>query len=188
MPESGTFIFYFYFYLVGWSVFRAKHYLDSFMDYDWLFALLAVAIFTIDHNIDSVYQTTEVAALVNSVCVWLFVFGFTGLFIRYFSNHSAKMRYVSDSAYWVYLLHLPLTALLPGLIGDWPVPSIIKFFIVVTGTTTVCFVTYHLFVRTTFIGQFLNGKKYSRKLSDISPAKIATTKDRELEPVSDAAS
>jgi peptidoglycan/LPS O-acetylase OafA/YrhL len=74
------------------------------------------------------------------------------------------MRYVSDSAYWVYLLHLPLTAFIPGLIGDWPLPGFIKFCIVVLGTGLVCLGSYHLFVRSTFIGQFLNGRKHSKKV------------------------
>ena len=177
VPDLGTFVFYFYFYLAGWLIFKAKHHLVTFMDYDWLFALSGVAIYTIFFHVESIYLTTEVEALVNSICVWLFVFGFTGLFIRYFSDHSAKMRYVSDSAYWVYLLHLPLTGVIPGLISDWPVPSIIKFFIVVAGTTVICFATYHYFVRTTFIGQFLNGRKYSRKLSDIASSATAAAKD-----------
>jgi fucose 4-O-acetylase-like acetyltransferase len=167
-PDPGTFIFYFYFYGAGWLVFKAKHCIDTFMQHDWSFALIGVALFTINYNVDSVFQTTEVLALVNSVCVWLFVFGFTGLFIRYFSERSDKMRYVSDSAYWVYLLHLPLTGFIPGLISGWPLPAIAKFLIVVAGTAFVCFTTYHYFVRSTVIGQFLNGRKYSRKLPYIS--------------------
>jgi hypothetical protein len=65
------------------------------------------------------------------------------------------------------LLHLPLTALIPGLIGDWALPVLLKFTIVVSMTSFICFVTYHYLVRSTFIGEFLNGRKYSRKLSDI---------------------
>jgi fucose 4-O-acetylase-like acetyltransferase len=186
VPDFGTFIFYFYFYLAGWLVFKAKHYLDSFMDHDHLFALLAVVIFTANYLIDSIYQTTEVESLVNSVCVWFFLFGFTGLFIRYFSDHSPRMRYVSDSAYWVYLLHLPLTAVIPGLISDWPLPGVLKFLVVVAGTVSVCFLTYHYFVRTTAIGQFLNGRRYTRNLSDISPTTVAP-KDSGLEPASEKA-
>ena len=171
-PDSGTFLFYIYFYFFGWILFKSKHYLSSFMDYDWLYSILAVLVFTTYHFADTSLFSTELSALIKSLSVWLFVFGFTGLFLRFFSHHSARMRYVSDSAYWVYLLHLPLVAFVPGLISDWNIPDVLKFSIVVAATGIVCFVTYHYFVRTSFIGRFLNGKKYSRKLSDIKHAPI----------------
>ncbi|MBT8448902.1 MAG: 2,3,4,5-tetrahydropyridine-2,6-carboxylate N-succinyltransferase, partial [Gammaproteobacteria bacterium] len=140
----------------------------------WLYAIAGTVIFTIYHNVDNDLMSTEVHALIKSSTVWLFLFGFTGLFIRYFSEHSAKMRYVSDSAYWVYLLHLPLTAFLPGVVAGLPLPDVVKFLLVVIGTGIVCFSTYHLFVRNTFIGQFLNGRKYTRKISDIATNQAAT--------------
>jgi len=110
----------------------------------------------------------ETQIILKSIIVWLFVFGITGLFIRYGSNHSAKMRYISDSSYWVYLLHLSLTAIIPSFIVDWPIHPILKFLFVLISTGIICFVSYHYLVRGTFIGKFLNGRKYSGKLSDIN--------------------
>ena len=99
--------------------------------------------------------------------VWLFIFGITGLFIRYGSGHSPKMRYISDASYWVYLMHLLFTLIIPSFIVDWPIHAIFKFLIVMTSTGIICFVSYHYLVRSTFIGKFLNGRKYSKQLSDI---------------------
>jgi hypothetical protein len=42
---------------------------------------------------------------------------------------------------------------------------------VVLSTGVICFVSYHYLVRGTFIGKFLNGRKYSRKLSDLKQPK-----------------
>lgn len=167
-PDIWSLSFYFYFYICGWALFKAKQHLDRFMDFAWTYAILGTLIFTVYYHTDESILTTQLEALIKSTTVWLFLFGFTGLFIRYFSNHSATMRYISDSAYWVYLLHLPLTAGLPGIVGDWPLPGFVKFLIVVIGTGIVCFTTYHFLVRTTVIGQFLNGRKYPRKLTDLT--------------------
>ena len=167
IPDLNTFIFYAFFYFFGWILFKSKSYLSSFMTYDWVYTLLGLVLFTVYFLMDTSGLPLQLIMLIKSINVWLFIFGFTGLFIRYASNHSAVMRYVSDSSYWVYLLHLPLTALIPGLISDWSMPALFKFFIVMTGTAMVCFVTYHYFVRSTFIGAFLNGRTYSRKLTDI---------------------
>ncbi len=105
--------------------------------------------------------------IANSAIVWLLIFGITGLFIRYGSNHSSRMRYISDSSYWVYLVHLSFTTIIPGFIADWPLPATLKFLFVLICTGIISFVSYHYLVRGTFIGKFLNGRKYLRKLSDI---------------------
>ena len=127
-PDANTFIFYFFFYMLGWVLFKSKHLLDSFKEYDRLFVAMGLAIYTAYFLADATSMAFEWKALINSCCVWLFIFGFTGLFLRYFSKHSARMRYISDSSYWVYLLHLPLTAFIPGLIGSWAIPAILKVF------------------------------------------------------------
>lgn len=169
VPDGGTFSFYFFFYLTGWLLFKSKHLLSSFMQYDRLFTFLGLGIFTLYFLADRTEFSDALTAGIRSVTCWLFIFGFTGLFLRYFSKHSAFMRYISDSAYWVYLLHLPLTAFLPGLLAGWAIPALLKFTIVASATTFICFFTYHYLVRATFIGEFLNGRKYSRKLDDIKP-------------------
>jgi glucan biosynthesis protein C len=162
IPSLDTFFFYFYFYVFGWILFKSKELLPTFMNFDWLFLVLGTVIYTSYYLIDLEYHPA-IRTLINSTCLWMFIFGIIGLFLRYASNHSARMRYISDASYWVYLLHLPLTALIPGLIGNLKLPAIVKFLIVVVVATVICFATYHYLVRGTFIGKFLNGRKYSRK-------------------------
>jgi len=166
IPDINTFIFYFFFYLIGWILFKSKHLLSSFMRLDWLCALLGFLILILKFFMPSPLAF-EVNIIANSIVVWLLIFGITGLFIRYGSKHSSVMRYLSDSSYWVYLVHLFFTALIPSFIVDWPLPSTIKFLFVLLSTSVFCYLSYHYLVRNTFIGHFLNGKRYSRKLSDI---------------------
>lgn len=172
IPDLGTFVFYFYFYMMGWLLFKAKSLLSSFKIYDWQFTILGTAIFTWYFFTDTADFSIYSIMIIKCMCCWLLIFGITGLFIRFGSNHSARMRYVSDSSYWVYLFHLPLTVLLPALIANWNIAASLKFLFVTTVTTITCFVTYHYFVRNTFIGEFLNGRRYSKKISDIKPMKV----------------
>lgn len=169
IPDLNTFIYYSFFYLVGWILFKSKHLLDEFKRLDWVSLALGSALFC---SYFFMYKSMhyQVLVVVKSLMVWSFIFGITGLFIRFGSIHSARMRYISDSSYWVYLVHLPLTAFIPGLIADWPLPATVKFLIVTAGTGVFCFLTYHYLVRGGVIGQFLNGRRYSRKLSDIRKA------------------
>lgn len=167
IPDLNTFLFYFYFYMIGWMLFKSKSLLSSFKKYDSLFTISGLVLFTWYFFTDMSDMSMWSIISIKAVCCWLFIFGITGLFIRFASSHSPIMRYVSDSSYWVYLIHLPLTAIIPGLIADWSLPGSIKFLFVMTTTAVICFATYHYFVRSTFIGEFLNGRKYSKKLSDI---------------------
>jgi len=167
IPDLNTFTFYFFFYITGWVLFKSKHLLNSMMRLDWANIILGtILLFTYIFTIQLL--SFEMKIIIISTVVWLFIFGITGLFIRYGSKHSARMRYVSDASYWVYLVHFPLTGVIPGLIADWSIPATLKFVVVLAFTTTVCFITYHYFVRATFIGKFLNGRKYSRNLVDIN--------------------
>ncbi len=166
IPAIPTFIYYFFFFNVGWILFKSKHLLGSFNRLDWAsFGMGVIVLFLSFINRQTISYEMQLVA--NSFIVWLFVFGITGLFIRYGSGHSARMRYISDASYWVYLIHLPVVVFIPALIADWDLHSTVKVLIVITATSFICFSTYHLFVRSTFIGKFLNGRKYTRSVADI---------------------
>lgn len=174
VPDLGTFVFYFYFYMVGWLLFKSKSLLNTFKKYDWQFTMVGTLLFTWYFFTDTSEFSLYIIMAIRCLSCWLLIFGISGLFIRFGSNHSAKMRYISDSSYWVYLLHLPLTIIIPALIVDWNIPGVFKFLFVAIATSIICFVTYHYFVRNSFIGKFLNGRKYSRKISDIKPVETLT--------------
>ena len=180
IPDFNTFIYYFLFYMVGWILFKSKHLLGTFKKFDWATTLVGCFLFTCVILMDA-FLGFELKIILKSIMVWLFVFGITGLFIRYESKHSSRMRYVSDASYWVYLIHLVFTAILPSFIVDWPIPSTLKFLIVLVSTGVICFASYHYLVRGTFIGKFLNGRKYTRRLADIKQPEDSTI----LKPVLD---
>ena len=170
IPEHNTFIYFLVFYLIGWVLFKSKQRLKTFMLYDWVCTISAIILATTQGLVIQIYGlepngNSVILILFSSVVVCLFLFGITGLFIRYGSSHSSKMRYISDSSYWVYLIHLPLTAIIPSFIWDLPLPAFVKFLIVLSVTTIICFISYHYLVRNTFIGKFLNGRKYARQIA-----------------------
>jgi len=176
IPDFKTFTFYSFFYIFGWILYKSKQPLEQLKQYDWVFTILGLGLFTIKFFFSSSLGD-ELTMAINSILVWLFSFGITGLFIRYGSNHSHLMRYVSDSSYWLYLLHLPLTAIIPGLIAEWKIPALGKFLIVLSLTSLICWFTYHYFVRATFIGKFLNGRRYAKSinLQNLPERKVQTS-------------
>jgi len=161
-PDLRTFVFYSYFYLFGWILFTSRQPLEQLKRFDWLFTILGTVLFTLKFiYVDELRFEIETA--LNALLVWMLSLGITGLFIRYASNHSHSMRYVSDSSYWFYLIHLPLTAFIPGLVGHLSLGPLGKFLLVLAIVILICWFTYHYLVRATFIGKFLNGRRYPRK-------------------------
>ena len=84
--------------------------------------------------------------------------------MRYLDKPSPWGRYFSDASYWLYLVHLPLTLWVPGLLSPFGWSPFIKSGITLAVTTGVTVLTYHLLVRSTPIGTLLNGRRYPRAL------------------------
>ena len=89
---------------------------------------------------------------------WLMTFGLMGLFRRFCPVESPTMRYLSDSAYWLYLAHLPLIIAAQYVVRDWPLPALAKFLLIVVVVTSFLLWTYETLVRYTWLGRFLNGR------------------------------
>lgn len=90
---------------------------------------------------------------------WLITFGLMGLFRRVSPVESPRMQYLSDSAYWLYLAHLPLVVMAQLFVRDWPIPAVVKFGLIVVVVTAFLLWTYQVMVRYTWIGRFLNGPR-----------------------------
>ena len=93
----------------------------------------------------------------------LLSFSFIGLAEQKFSNLNPMVRFISDSSYWVYLIHLPLVAFITFFMFKITIFAELKFLIAIILTSAICLVTYKYFVRSTIIGILLNGKKLGSK-------------------------
>ena len=159
IPNPISIIYYSSFYIFGWLLFKSKEQLDNLKKYDWFSFIIGLGLFIIFFNFEQSMTFIQFLIL-KSIMTWFLIFGIMGLFIRYFSNFSPFWKYVSDSSYWVYLVHMQFCYLIPCLIFDWKIGSILKLLIVISLTGLLCLVSYHYFVRNTIIGKFLNGRKY----------------------------
>jgi peptidoglycan/LPS O-acetylase OafA/YrhL len=99
------------------------------------------------------------SVFVQAAYPWLVTFGLMGLFRRICPVESPTMQYLSDSAYWLYLAHLPLIIAAQLAVRDWPIPAFAKFLLVVAVVTAFLLWTYQTMVRYTWLGRFLNGPR-----------------------------
>jgi hypothetical protein len=103
--------------------------------------------------------TRAVHAVTYALAIWTWTFAAIGLGLRFLNNESPVRRYIADSSYWIYLIHLPLVIFLQAAVSrlDWP--WAVKFGIVLGVGFALMFATYELLVRHTFIGAMLNGRR-----------------------------
>jgi ABC-type multidrug transport system ATPase subunit/peptidoglycan/LPS O-acetylase OafA/YrhL len=101
-------------------------------------------------------------AAAYAFAMWSWIFAIIGLGVRFCSGESRVRRYIADSSYWLYLAHLPVVAAFDIIVRTWPVHWSVKFAFVMAASFSVLFASYHLLVRPTFIGEWLNGRKYPR--------------------------
>jgi len=155
-------------FTIGWLVHRSKDAL-ILLSSRWIqhlvFAVVATGwLIHVMHGepMATPGTTKTLYALVFGVAVWSWVFALTGAALRFLSNYSAARRYIADASYWIYLVHLPVVAAFQVWVGHWPLHWSVKYPFILVASFAMLFLSYHSLVRSTFIGQLLNGRKYSR--------------------------
>lgn len=163
-PALVTFPFAFW---MGWMMQRQIHVLDQLKGV-WFINLGLAALATagcfalVGFSPDLMMALPEMKkalfGLALGVAMWGFIFGFIGLFQALMNHHSPVWRYLADSSYWVYLVHLPLVVTLQIWMFDWGLPAEVKLVLILLIAMPILLISYHLLVRGTFIGWILNGR------------------------------
>jgi len=101
----------------------------------------------------------RLAPVLQSVFIWTISFGLIGLARLLISRPSERVRYVSDSSYWLYVAHLPVVVAGQFALAYVQLPPIVEFALLTIATTAVLLMSYHWLVRYTWIGRLLNGPR-----------------------------
>ena len=156
-------------FLIGYGIYKRREIVDSLASTSSTVSLLSVATvaFAVQLVLTVVTPADDAAAerwgllltLTQSTATVCYTFGLIGLFQLAFATHSSWVRWVADSSYWVYIMHLPVVLIIGTLMFELPWPADLKFIIVCVVTGALGFATYWAFIRYTFIGTMLNGKR-----------------------------
>ena len=170
IPELASLIGFGTALTFGWLVHRQPDLLNAWSR-QWLPHLAAAALATIlclriagvtpVFNFD-VAGSRLLYAWAYPLAIWCWVFAIVGIAVRFLSQESGIRRYVADSSYWIYLVHLPIVAAFQVLVGHAPWHWSVKFPLVLAASFALLFASYHLLVRFTFIGALLNGRRAPR--------------------------
>jgi glucan biosynthesis protein C len=109
----------------------------------WLLLFLAAALFTFRFIEYQLLAPDYLKAIESNL--WIFAaFGFA---YRYLNHPGKALRYLSQSAYPVYILHMIFLYVGSYLIVPLELPALAKLFLVVAFTFAGCFVAYEFIVR-----------------------------------------
>jgi glucans biosynthesis protein C len=159
------------FFAYGWAVYRLREeLLEKYAKHCWKFAagglvfyMGAGALFQLFlKDAAAIPHIEPVTAYVYGSASWLWSIALIGLFVRYLPTQNRLLRYLSDSSYWVFMVHMMCTIGFGILLYNAPLGALAKMGINILATTATCLATYQLFVRHTWVGVLLNGKRHRR--------------------------
>jgi glucans biosynthesis protein C len=165
-PHIPSLIYYGSFFCAGYVLHHHRGMLEAMAGWARRCALAAAVLFPVatyasylDNFIGGVgYHVASVLA--NSFLTWAVIYAAMGGALRYFDRASPWTLYASQSAYWVYLVHMPFACLAAWLLVPFDMHAMMKAAFVMAFTTGASFLTYHYFVQRTWIGRFLHGKRF----------------------------
>jgi glucans biosynthesis protein C len=166
LPPTRILIAYGVFFIYGWCLYAEREEsLPKFGRRWWAFIVAGVLVFvpyvaTLAAEEHSPGRQWHILAVILAgVATWLLIHGIIGFFIRRMAQPRGWVRYLSDASYWMYLTHIAIITWGGGLLAPLSLNPFAKFAIVLATTTAVTLLTYRWWVRPTWVGVLLNGRR-----------------------------
>jgi peptidoglycan/LPS O-acetylase OafA/YrhL len=103
------------------------------------------------------------SAAAYPLAIWTWTASLIGLATAFLTKENKTIRYLADSSYWIYLIHLPVAMVFQVLFANVAWPWFVKFPLMLAVAMALMLASYQLLVRDTFVGGVLNGKRVPRK-------------------------
>ncbi|MFW5682184.1 MAG: acyltransferase family protein [Phycisphaeraceae bacterium] len=94
-----------------------------------------------------------------AAAAWLTIAALLAAAVRWLARPRAAIRWLSDSAYWVYLAHVPIVAAIHVALLDSGLPASVRFLLAIAGGVAATLVTYRYAVRYSWLGVGLHGPR-----------------------------
>jgi glucan biosynthesis protein C len=162
IPEPRGLVAYFGAFAVGWAFHSRPDALSRVTRGVWIYLPVAAVTATTSLLLSDPAGNLPpvVIAVVAGIASWTSIYALLGLGLRFLDRERPAVRYLADASYWMYLLHLPLLVAIEIPLAELGWPILIKLLITWVITFTVLVLSYHLLVRSTWIGKWLNGRKH----------------------------
>ncbi len=168
IPHIPVLLVYGGFFMFGWLMHRQSALMDQFARLTLGKGFLCVSAITASVILSSFemslahpqYLLLKASYLLSfAMMMWTLVSLAIGSCKQLFRHQNKVVRYIADSSYWLYLIHLPIVIWLQIAFAELPIHWAIKLVSICSLTLFISIVLYDLLVRSSFIGATLNGKR-----------------------------
>jgi peptidoglycan/LPS O-acetylase OafA/YrhL len=193
LPAPSKLMYYAIFFGAGGLLYRRRHSLGAQGPGESRLltaaAAFSIALPLIHQHLSAGLTGPWRAALAGllSLYGWLAAFGLFRTFFVSRRGQNPVTRYLAESSYWVYLVHLPFVVLAQIGLARLPVVAAVKFLLAVTAALSLSLLTYEACARYTWVGAVLNGVRRQRAAGPPLPEVAMPATLPLLSPLSPAA-
>jgi peptidoglycan/LPS O-acetylase OafA/YrhL len=170
-PHLPSLAYYGSFFVFGYFFHHYRDFLQALARKVAVWAALAIVLFPLSmyaSQLDNSAHGTSVAlhlgaVFANGMCTWSLTYLFLGCAQRFFDRESPWIQYVSQSSYWVYLVHMPLVLFAGWWLVQYDLPAVLKFLLVCAFTLVATLMSFHYWVQKTWLSDFLHGRRFELK-------------------------
>lgn len=167
-PHVPSLLYYGSFFVLGYLFHHYREMLQAFVRHLRLSAALALILFPISLYVSHLenagtqpYFAVHLAAVVvHGLCTWALIYAFIGAALRFFDYDAPWILYISQSSYWVFIVHMPIVIFACWWLLQYDFSAELKFLAAAGFTTAFCFVSYHYLAQRTWVSVFLNGRRF----------------------------
>lgn len=177
VPNVSRVVHYTLFFALGALIARVGDPKERFIPYGKVYLCLSVVVFALmsplllQHAASPLQGWSRVGfCVLAALFPWLTVFGGLGVLLGTIQGRGAGMRFLTEASFWIYLIHVPVVALMQILLLPLHWPGAVKFLLVSAVALVVSAASYEWIVRRSLIGEIINGaRKRSPKGARLSP-------------------
>jgi peptidoglycan/LPS O-acetylase OafA/YrhL len=179
VTDWANFFHYFLIFLAGYVVSRDEEILHNVQRVRFVSLAVAIAstallhsLFYRDFRVQLSIHDNDIVIKYLSYCfirvtlVWSSILTCLGFASRYLNAPSRALRYLNESVYPLYILHLLAIVALAYYVVQWDVDLRLKYLSIVGGTFLIVLATYHLAIRPSNVLRLLFGVK-SKEINPI---------------------
>jgi hypothetical protein len=167
-PQWPPYILYALYFGLGWLLQRQPALLRMFSQFRVANLILASFFVAVLFALKLRFDFTNPVEARWLLPVHNFVYAFAsmtallaclGYLLVFFSAPHSVIRYLSEAAYWGYLVHYPIVLFFQLLVAPYSWHWSIKLLLILAPTFLLLLATYQGLVRCTWLGQLLNGRR-----------------------------
>lgn len=177
VPNLFRCLHYTFFFAVGGWISKVREPKQRLIPYSGLYLGLSFVLFgamlplLLQHAASPLQGRSRMLfCLLAALFSWLTVFGGMGVLLRVVEKRGTTMRFLSEASFWIYIIHVPIVALMQVLLLPLAWPGPIKFLLVSAVAIVLSILSYETIVRRSVVGEIINGaRKRTTKPGRFSP-------------------